>query len=39
LHTSRVQPDRILTASGTVTIEALQRAAALIGRERHLALV
>jgi antitoxin HicB len=39
MHTSRAQVDRILKAKGNVTIETLQRAAALIGREIHLELV
>lgn len=39
LHTSRSQVDRILKAKGNVTIETLQRAAALIGRELRLELV
>jgi DNA-binding phage protein len=39
MHTSRTQVDRILKAKGNVTIETLQRAAALIGRELHLELV
>jgi len=39
MHTSRAQVDRILKANGNVTIETLQRAAALIGRELHLELV
>jgi antitoxin HicB len=39
MHTSRAQLDRILKAKGNVTIETLQRAAALIGRELHLELV
>lgn len=39
MHTSRTQVDRILKAKGNVTIETLQRAAALVGRELHLELV
>ena len=39
MHTSRTQVDRILKAKGNVTIETLQRAAALVGRELHLDLV
>jgi antitoxin HicB len=39
MHTSRAQVDRILKAKGNVTIESLQRAAALIGRELRLELV
>lgn len=39
MHTSRTQVDRILKAKGNVTIETLQRAAALIGRKLHLDLV
>jgi antitoxin HicB len=39
MHTSRAQIDRILKAKGNVTIETLQRAAALIGRELRLELV
>ncbi|MBF0457363.1 MAG: XRE family transcriptional regulator [Nitrospirae bacterium] len=39
MHTSRSQVDRILKAKGNVTIETLQRAAALIGRELRLELV
>ena len=39
MHTSRAQVDRILKARGNVTIETLQRAAALIGRELRLELV
>lgn len=38
-HTSRAQVDRILEAKGNVTIESLQRAAALLGRELRLELV
>ena len=36
MHTSRTQVDRILKAKGNVTIESLQRAAALVGRELRL---
>ena len=39
MHTSRAQVDRILKAQGNVTIESLQRAAALVGRELRLELV
>ena len=39
MHTSRAQVDRILKAKGNVTIESLQRAAALVGRRLHLELV
>lgn len=39
MHTSRAQVDRILKARGNVTIETLQRAAALVGRELRLELV
>ena len=39
MHTSRAQVDRILKAKGNVTIETLQRAAALVGREVRLELV
>ncbi|MBF0517935.1 MAG: XRE family transcriptional regulator [Nitrospirae bacterium] len=39
MHTSRTQVDRILKAKGNVTIETLQRAAELIGRELRLELV
>ncbi|MGA2404029.1 MAG: helix-turn-helix transcriptional regulator [Syntrophobacteraceae bacterium] len=39
MHTSRAQIDRILNAKGNVTIETLQRAAALIGRELRLELM
>jgi antitoxin HicB len=38
LHTSRAQLNRILKAEGNVTIETLQRAAALVGRELHVEL-
>jgi len=39
MHTSRAQVDRILKAKGNVTIETLQRAAALVGRQLRLELV
>ena len=39
MHTSRAQEDRILKAKGNITIETLQRAAALVGRELRLELV
>lgn len=39
MHTSRAQVDRILKAKGNVTIESLQRAASLVGRELRLELV
>ena len=39
MHTSRAQVDRILKAKGNVTIETLQRAAALVGRELRLELI
>jgi antitoxin HicB len=40
MHTSRAQVDRILDPEkGNVTIETLQRAASLLGRELHLELV
>jgi plasmid maintenance system antidote protein VapI len=39
MHTSRAQVDRILKAKGNVTIDTLQRAAALIGRELRLELI
>ena len=39
MHTSRAQVDRILNAKANVTIETLQRAAALVGRELRLELV
>lgn len=39
MHTSRAQVDRILKAKGNVTIESLQRAAAMVGRELRLELV
>jgi antitoxin HicB len=39
MHTSRSQVDRILKAKGNITIETLQRAAALVGRELRLELI
>jgi antitoxin HicB len=39
MHTSRAQVDRILSARGNVTIETLQRAATLVGRDLRLELV
>jgi len=39
MHTSRAQVDRILNAKSNVTVETLQRAAALVGRELRLELV
>ena len=39
MNTSRAQVDRILGAKGNVTIETLQRAAALVGRQVRLELV
>lgn len=39
MNTSRTQVDRILMAKGNVTVETLQRAAALVGRELRLELV
>ncbi len=39
MKTSRAQVDRILKAKGNVTIETLQRAAELVGRELRLELV
>ncbi len=39
MNTSRAQVDRILGAKGNVTIESLQRAASLVGRELRLELV
>jgi len=39
MNTSRAQVDRILKANSNVTIETLQRAAALVGRELRLELV
>ena len=39
MNTSRAQVDRILKARGNVTIETLQRAAVLVGRQLRLELV
>lgn len=39
MKTSRVQVDRILNAKSNVTVETLQRAASLLGREIRLELV
>jgi transcriptional regulator with XRE-family HTH domain len=39
MHTSRAQVDRILKAKGNITIETLQRAAILLGRELRLELI
>jgi antitoxin HicB len=39
MHTSRAQVDRILNAKGNVTVESLQRAAALVGRKLRLELI
>jgi antitoxin HicB len=39
MHTSRAQVDRILNAKGNITIDTLQRAAALAGRELRLELI
>ena len=39
MNTSRAPADRILQAKGNVTIETLQRAAMLVGRELRLELV
>ena len=39
MHTSRAQVDRILKAKGNITVETLQRAAALVGREWRLELI
>lgn len=39
MNTSRAQVDRILGAKGNVTIETLQRAAKLVGRELRVELV
>ena len=39
MHTSRAQVDRILKAKGNITIETLQRAAALVGRQLRLELI
>jgi DNA-binding phage protein len=38
MHTSRAQLDRVLKADGNVTLETLQRAAALVGHELHVEL-
>lgn len=38
MHTSRAQLDRLLKAKGNVTLETLQRAAELVGRELHVEL-
>ena len=38
MHTSRAQLNRILKAESNVTLETLQRAAALVGRELHVEL-
>ncbi len=39
MHTSRAQIDRILNAKSNVTVDSLQRMAALMGRELRLELV
>jgi predicted transcriptional regulator len=39
MKTSRAQVDRILKAKSNVTVESLQRAAALVGRELRVELV
>ncbi len=39
MQTSRAQVDRILKGKGNVTIETLQRAAALVGRELRVELI
>jgi antitoxin component HigA of HigAB toxin-antitoxin module len=39
MKTSRAQVDRILNGKGNVTIETLQRAAAMVGRQLRLELV
>jgi hypothetical protein len=39
MNTSRAQVDRILKAKGNVTVDSLQRAARLVGRELRLELV
>jgi antitoxin HicB len=39
MNTSRAQVDRILKAKGNVTIDTLQRAAQLVGRQLRLELV
>ena len=38
MNTSRAQLDRVLKAEGNVTVETLQRAAALVGRELRVEL-
>lgn len=38
MHTSRAQLDRVLKAEGNVTLQTLQRAAALVGRELRVEL-
>jgi len=39
MHTSRAQVDRILKAKGNITIDTLQRAAGVIGRQIRVDLV
>jgi transcriptional regulator with XRE-family HTH domain len=39
MNTSRAQVDRVLKAKGNVTIETLQRAAEIVGRQLRLELV
>ena len=39
MHTSRAQVDRILKAKGNITIDTLQRAAGVIGRQIRVELV
>lgn len=39
MNTSRAQVDRILQAKGNVTVETLQRAAHLVGRQLRLELI
>jgi DNA-binding phage protein len=39
MHTSRAQIERILGARGNVTIETLQRAASVVGRELRVEMV
>jgi antitoxin HicB len=39
MHTSRAQVDRILKARSNITIDTLQRAAALVGRQLRLELI
>ena len=39
MHTSRAQVDRLLKAKGNITIDTLQRAAHLVGREIRLELI